>query len=317
MRPEPSEPCRRLLALQSGVIARWQAPAVGLGTNAVEAQLRNGRWRPLCRGVYATFTGDPARLALLWAAVLGAGPRAILSHETAAELDGLLDRPATMIHITVPDAQRVRVDPGVTVHRSRRIEQARHPGLAPPRTMIEETVLDLAQAASTFDDAFSWASRACQRELTTPVLLRMRMDMRSAMRWRGELGAALQAVWDGAHSILEYRYLRDVERAHGLPQARRQVRASQRGSTVYRDVLYEKYRVAIELDGQASHPAEQRWRDIDRDNVAAAAGIVTLRYTWIDVTRRPCAVASEVSAVLQRRGWRGEPHPCRNGCPLP
>src|SRR5260370_40391009 len=122
------------------------------------------------------------------------------------------------------------------------------------------------------------------------------MEMRSQMRWRGELGAALQAVWDGAHSILEYRYLRDVERAHGLPQARRQVRASQRGSTVYRDVLYEKSRVAIEPDRQASHPAEQRWRDIHRDNVAAGAGIVTLRYTWSALTSQPSAVAPALHA---------------------
>ena len=67
----------------------------------------------------------------------------------------------------------------------------------------------------------------------------------------------------GVHSVLEFRYLRDVERAHGLPKADRQARAVQRSSTVYRDVLYREYRVAVELDGQASHPADQRWRDID------------------------------------------------------
>jgi len=316
MRPQLSDPCQKLLAHQCGVIARWQAPAVELGTNAIETRLRNGRWRPLFRGVYATFTGDPPRVALLWAAVLRAGPQAILSHETAAELDGLLDEPTAPIHVSIPNSQLVRHGPGVTVHRSRRIEQARHPGLTPPRTMIEETVLDLTQAAATFDDAFSWVSRACQRGLTTPVLLRMRMDMRVALHWRRELGAGLQAIWDGVHSVLEFRYLRDVERAHGLPRADRQARAVQRRSTVYRDVLYRKYRVAVELDGQANHPADQRWRDIDRDNIAAGAGIITLRYNWGDVTRRPCEVASEVSAVLRQRGWTRSPQPCANGCPV-
>ncbi len=317
MRQELPEACLRLLALQSGVIARWQAPTVGLGISTIEGRLRSGRWRPLFLGVYATFTGDLPRVASLWAAVLRAGPRAILSHETAAELDGLVDKPAAPIHVSIPSRQLVRHGRGVVIHRSGRIEEARHPGLTPPRTMIEETVLDLTQAAATFDDAFSWASRACQRGLTTPVLLRMRMDMRRTFRWRGDLGAGLQAIWDGAHSVLEYRYLRDVERAHGLPTADRQARAAQRRNIVYRDVLYRMYGVAVELDGQTSHPADQRWRDIDRDNVAAGAGIITLRYTWADVTRRPCEVAAEVSAALRRRGWAGAPLPCRNGCPVP
>ena len=110
-----------------------------------------------------------------------AGPRAILSHETAAELDGLLDKPTALIHVSIPSTELMRHGLGVTIHRSRRIEQARHPGPTPPRTMIEETVFDLTQAAATFDDAFSWVSRACQRGLTTPVLLRTRMDMRLAL----------------------------------------------------------------------------------------------------------------------------------------
>ncbi len=316
MGPQLSDRCLRLLDLQGGVIARWQASTVGLGIRTIEGRLRSGRWRRLFRGVYATFTGDPPRIALLWAAVLRAGPQAILSHETAAELDRLLDKPAALIHISVPSAQLVRHGPCVVIHRSGRIEEARHPGLTPPRTMIEETVLDLAQAAATFDDAFSWASRACQRGLTTPVLVRMRMDMRSTLRWRGELGAGLQAIWDGVHSVLEFRYLRDVERAHCLPAAERQVRATQRGNTVFRDVLYRMYRVAVELDGRTSHPADQRWRDIDRDNIAAGDGIVTLRYSWADVTRRPCEVAAEVSTVLRRRGWAGAASPCRNVCSI-
>jgi hypothetical protein len=46
------------------------------------------RWRRLHPGVYAAFSGQPGRDPVLWAAVLRAGPRAILSHETAAELHG-------------------------------------------------------------------------------------------------------------------------------------------------------------------------------------------------------------------------------------
>jgi hypothetical protein len=81
--------CVRLLKLQHGAIARWQAPAVRLDLATIDAMLRRGRWQRLYQGVYATFTGRPPRECLLWAGVLRAGPGAMLSHYTAAELDGL------------------------------------------------------------------------------------------------------------------------------------------------------------------------------------------------------------------------------------
>jgi len=61
----------------------------------------------------------------------------------------------------------------------------------------------------------------------------------------------------------------------------------------------------VELDGQAAHPAEARWRDIHRDNASAAAGLVTLRHSWADITMSPCRVAEEIAALLRLRGWEG------------
>lgn len=317
--------CAQLLAFQHGVIARWQAPAVGLSTATIDALLRRDRWRPLYRGVYAAHTGDPPREGLLWAGVLRAGPGAVLSHHTAAELDGLIDRPVEAIHVTIADDRRVRISaevrnertPRIIVHRSYRIEATRHPARTPPRTRIEETVLDLAALSISFDDAFSWLSRGCGRRLVTPQLLRETLIMRSQVRWHDEIAAALAIIADGVQSNLEYRYVRDVERAHGLPGARRQARMF-RGTpfprSQYLDNLYESFGVAVELDGAAHHLAEDRWRDIRKDNASAISGIVTLRFSWADVTRRACAVAADVAAALQSRGWDGLPARCGPAC---
>jgi hypothetical protein len=62
--------CRQLIELQCGVLARWQAPAVGLGTSTIRSLLQGDRWQQMYLGVYATHTGDPSRDAQLWAAVL-------------------------------------------------------------------------------------------------------------------------------------------------------------------------------------------------------------------------------------------------------
>jgi very-short-patch-repair endonuclease len=117
--------------------------------------------------------------------------------------------------------------------------------------------------------------------------------------------------------VLEFRYHRDVERAHRLPEASRQVRVVRGQRTEYRDALYGEHRVVVELDGRAAHPGDTRWQDIRRDNAAAADGTVTLRYGWADVTRNPCRVASEVARVLRQRGWAGTPMPCSPGCGVP
>ena len=127
--------------------------------------------------------------------------------------------------------------------------------------------------------------------------------MRKKMRWRAELDDVLAAAGSGIHSVLEYRYLRDVERAHGLPRSRHQVRVVIDGKVVYRDVYYEEYQVAVELDGRLAHPDEERWRDSHRDTQAHVQGVQTCRYGWRDVyartparprccRRRSCAAAA-------------------------
>jgi hypothetical protein len=324
--PAPiTDDCASLLGVQGGVIARWQAAAVGLDPRVIDALLRSDRWRQLYRGIYVTFTGDPPRESQLWAGVLRAGRGAALSHHTAAELDGLADRPGKIIHVMVSHDRRVRIAaderhdlaPRIVVHRTARIDAVRHPARTPPRTRVEETVVDLTQLSDRFEDAFSWLSRGCGRRLVTPHLVRAAVLERRRVRWRDEILGALPVVTNGVHSYLEYRYVRDVEHAHGLPAATRQarfVRGVRFSRSGYLDNLYEPFGVAVELDGAAAHPVEDRWADIHRDNFCARLGILTMRYSWTDVTHHPCETAASLSDVLHRRGWDGRPHRCGAGC---
>jgi hypothetical protein len=118
------------------------------------------------------------RESMLWAAVLRAGPGAALSHHTAADVNGLTDHSADLIHVTVAAGRQVAVSgrerhplaPGLVVHRSARIDTARHPVRAPSRTRVEETALDLAQIARNLEEAVAWLSGACGRRLTTPAM---------------------------------------------------------------------------------------------------------------------------------------------------
>ena len=152
-------------------MTRGQALELGLTPDTIRQQVRAGRWQGVRRGVYVVFSGPLGREAVLWAAVCYAGPRAALSHQTAAELHRITDRPSELIHVTIPADRRVDPAPDLVVHHSKRIEAATHPALLPPRTRMVETVLDLVAQARTFDDAFGLVSAACQRRLTTADLV--------------------------------------------------------------------------------------------------------------------------------------------------
>ena len=314
MATEIPESLRELARAQAGVVTSQQAVAAGLTKAALAWQLRSERWQQPYRGVYMLSSGPPGREAALWAAVLRGGRDAMLSHQSAAELADLIDRPREALHLTVPAGRRIRPLPGLVIHTSAHADQVRHPSLRPPRTRIEHTVLDLAAQADTFDDALGWVTRACGRRLTTEDKLRAAMAARGRLRWRGLLAPVLADPVGGLHSVLELRYYRDVERAHCLPRACRQARVIRGRRAEYRDAFYSRYRLVVELDGRLAHRDDARWRDIRRDNAAAADGGITLRYGWSDVTTLPCRTAGEVARVLVRRGWIGRPKLCSADC---
>jgi very-short-patch-repair endonuclease len=301
---------------QAGVVTRQQALACGMTVEQIRTRLRTRRWRRLFAGVYATFTGEIPHEAVLWAAVLSAGAGAVLSHQTAAALVGLdgTGTPGCAIHVTVPRGRRVQRRSGVALHVSARVDAARHPTRTPPQTRVEETVVDLTQTAPDLDAALSWIIRACAARLTTVDRLRATLAQRRKLRWRAELCATVDDVRLGSHSLLELRYLRDVERRHALPDGVRQRPRWRPGGRWYDDVCYPEYATAVELDGRAAHPEHRRRRDRKRDNAHVVAGGRVLHYDLADVTESPCDVAAEVAMVLRRNGWPGTPKLCRPHC---
>lgn len=318
MPTEPHAPGRDLLLAQADALARGQSASYGISSRTMRGKVDNGRWQRLHRGVYAAFSGQPPRETLLWAALLRAGPDAVLSHQTAAERHGLVDEPSPVITVTVPAGRhpaQVKI-PGLIVHRSDAILRTRHAAMLPPCTRVEDTVLDLIQVAGTLEDGYAWICRAIGRRRTTADRIRQAMDARKKMRWRRELAAALGDAGAGVLSVLEYRYIHRVERRHGLPAARRQVRIRQRTGSRYLDNLYEEYRLCVELDGTAAHPAEEQWRDKRRDNANLVRGLVTLRFGFLDLRGRGCEAAGTVAALLRGNGWTGTPRRCGPACGL-
>lgn len=311
---------RKAAERQAGIVSRQQSITAEMSPRAIEWKVRAGEWRQVYWGVYVTFTGPLSRQAQLWAAVLYAGAGAVLSHESAAELQGLIDQPTTVIHVTVPARRRVTPVPGLAIHRSDLPERlADYPAGEVPITLVADTVIDLAEASSSVEDVYGWVGRAFGRKEVTVDVVSMlaAVALRKKLRWRAELPEAIVAAAGGAHSALELLWEKNVEQRHGLPISRKQVPfTNENGQVGFRDREYVPWGVIIELDGKKSHPNERRGQDHARDRQTTVGSKETMRYDWKDVRYEACKSAVAVIRVLWRRGWRGRPKPCSAGCPV-
>lgn len=259
-------------------------------------------------GVYVNHTGPPTWANRAWAATIHYAPAA-LSHQSAVHLAG------DPIHVAVADGRTLHDRPGVVLHWLRGLDERVMWGTAPPRVRFEDALLSLCAAAPTRSAALSIASDACRRRRTTPDRLLRELDGRPRLRHRAWLRSVLLETATGVQSALESSYLRKVERAHALPRGSRQVRHVSPNGTVYRDVLYEAFSVAVELDGRVGHElSAERWNDMDRDLDAAVQGLVTVRVGWRQAEDEPCLTAARLGLVLARRGWNGRPGPCGITC---
>lgn len=201
----------------------------------------------------------------------------------------------------MPAIRRPHAPDGVRLVRLRRFDEVTQLRLSPPRVRIEAALLRVASRSPTDDGIVAVLGDACQGGRTT--VRRLGAELAT-------IEAVLADVAAGTCSALERRYLRDVERAHGLPRAGRQ---STTAATV-RDVEYKAWRTLVELDGRLGHEwTSDRWDDLDRDVDAAVDGHLTVRIGWRQVLQ-PCRLAERMARILVARGWPGRARSCGPCC---
>lgn len=304
-RQDPPDDVLRTAVAQGGVISAEQVVLLGYSLRCADRLVNQRSWNRLARGIYHLGAGEPTWVGQAWAGVLMGGTVARLGFRAAGFLWGFVDEPPASISVLVPHG-RLHRHPGPWTFQQERpgVRLSRSPG-SPPRTTVEDTVLDLCSLARPRDLA-GLLSRAVQSRRTTAPRIEERLGDRARMPHRQLLQQMLQDVGDGAESALELRYLRDVQRPHHLPPARRQARG--RRGREFRDMRYEAFGTIVELDGRLHILG--RFRDMDRDNATLLEGDLTLRYGWPDITERPCQVARQVAALLIARGWTEVPTRC-------
>lgn len=271
----------------------------------VRQKLRRREWVRASPGVYITHTGPPSWRQRAWAAVLGAQGGA-LTHQSVLSLAGLI-APMGAIHVAIDRKGFAPKRSGVVVHRYANLASRVAPHRRPPHVRIEHAVLDVTAEAKSELAAIAVIADAVRERVTTPGRLENALSSRQRFRRRELVHGLLQDLREGTCSVLEHRYLVDVERPHGLPRARRQA-PTEVGRRGFRDVLYDEIGLVVELDGRIGHDdARSRDADLERDlDAAVYARLESLRLGWGQVVIRPCLTAEKVAAMLTNLGWTGK-----------
>lgn len=304
-----------LLHTQDDVVARHQLVAAEVAAPEIRRLLRS-HLTTVQPGVYVAHTGPLTWKQRAWVAVLHAWPAALQGESALRAAEGRADVRAvddSPVHVMIAHGRLVRAAPGLVLHRRVHLDAQTSWNTSPPRQRYPEAVLDLAAEAASTTDRIAVLARGLQRRTTTAAHLRRALDARARWADRPWFTAVLDDLAQGACSVLEHGYLDRVERPHGLPPSRRQVREETSQGVVYRDTDNEY--VVVELDGRAHHDtARGRDADMERDLDAAVDGRDTRRLTYGQVFDRPCATAAKLAVVMRRHGWPGSPTSCGPGC---
>ncbi len=300
-RVELPENLSALAASQAGVLTTEQLSQLSLGSfRRIRAD-----WMRLSRGLWCV--KEPTWESLAWAGLLRGGECALLGGTTAAHVEGLLSKAPVTITVWVPSTKSIpALEWGTWTVQFRRGER-----LAigcPPRTRIEETLLDSTLELDA-DSMVAIVSRALADRRTTPSRILQRAALRERVGHRAILKELCSVAGEGIESVLEWHYAQRVERRHRLPLLERQAGLDSRARL---DGLYVEFGLAVELDGRAFHDVS---KDMTRDNRHILLhGVDTLRYGWHAVTTQPCFVADQVAQALKIRGWNGRLRRCTD-CP--
>lgn len=281
-----------------GVVTLHQLRLLGLGKGAVAKRARDGRLHRIHRGVYAVGRPTLTQHGRWTAAVLAYGPRAVLSHRSAAALHGLRPGNRARIDVTVPGPS-ARARPAIDVHRSLTLTEADVTAVdGIPCTTVARTLADLGDVVP-------------MRAVDQADLLRL-FDLRAVDEALQRAGprrgpTALRAVLRGyeqptiTRPELEERFLALCRRA-SLPGPAVNAWVTLDDGVAYQvDFLWRPQGLAVETDGRDAHTTRKAFEhDRLRDRRLTLAGFTVVRLTWRQVVDDPRGVAEALVGLLAR-----------------
>lgn len=282
------------LRAHDGVITRAQALAIGISDDSIRYRLISAHWRRCAPGVYFADDRPFTDAARVRAAVWSCGARAVASGLAAAWWLGMTRFAPDIVEVTVPKVSNHRKREGIRVRR-RDLSRAD----VIERNGLEVTALPLTviEAAARRGGGAKIMDAALQRD----IALKQLWD--AHLRNKGRHGSPqarilLLAAADHSRSAAE-RILTKLLRTNRITGWK----ANALVAGYVADVLFQRERLVIEVDGWAFHSTPEEFQnDRRRQNTIALLNYQVLRFTWLDLTEFPDRVLAEITRVLRARG---------------
>jgi Transcriptional regulator, AbiEi antitoxin len=276
---------QELIRRQDRVVTRAQALQAGLSRHAIVYRLRDGgTWRSLLPGVYLTLPGAPTHAQWETAALLHAGPRAVITGAAALRYYEFRQIPRAdrnVVDVLIP-ARSQRASTGCArVHRTAHMPHIWATGPAerryvyPARAVVDTArwLTDLREVRALVGDAVQ--NRHC-------AVAQLAEELRSGGTPNGAvLRKVIAEVTAGVRSAPEAE-LRDLIVRARLPMPLFNPRLYSPNGTFIAspDAWWPDAGVAIEVDSRRWHLAPDDWeRTMVRHSDLGQYGIVTLHVT--------------------------------------
>jgi very-short-patch-repair endonuclease len=168
-----------------------------------------------------------------------------------------------------------------------------------PVTSPFRTIFDLAAVVGMreLERAFHEAeARQMTDRVSLPILLERYPGRRGARSVKALLGS--KAPVGITRNDFEEAFLALVDE-RGLPRPRMNAALALRGRFYEVDALWERLKVAVELDSRSIHGTAKRFEsDRQRDRILVAEGFRTMHVTWRQLQKEPDEIASDLKAAL-------------------
>jgi hypothetical protein len=296
-----------ILRQQSRVISREQAVAAGLTKHALQHRLRDrGPWQVLLPGIYLAATGTVSHAQRDLAALLYAGPDAMLTGLSALVYHKMRVGQPAIVDVLVPVTCQRRDAEFVRLRRTARM----------PESACRLEYLRYAPAARAVGDAVrGMPSLRDVRAVVADAVQRRRCELRELIdelnagpsRHSALFREALGEVADGSRSVAEAELRALIERAGlEMPLFNAEIYDGDRHIATP-DAWYPQYGIAIEVDSVEWHTSPRdHARTLERGNRMQTYLINVLRFTPAKVRKQPGQVIAEIRAAIERaRGDRG------------
>ncbi|MPZ82190.1 MAG: hypothetical protein GEV28_18035 [Actinophytocola sp.] len=267
-----------------------------------------GPWQRPLPGVLLLGNMDPTRRQLTEAALLYAGPDALVTGLEACTRHGLRNTPADeRVHLLVPDGRKVHSSGYVVIERTRRLpEQVVRDGV--PLAPLTRSVLDACRRLKAFDPVRALLTEAVQRGGLHPHWLLHELEMGS-QRGTAIPREVLKDVTAGARSVAEIDAMR-VWRRTGLPQPvwNMPLHHDHGAYVATPDAWCDEVGLAWEIDSFEFHFRRADYADtVSRNARYAAAGVVVVQTVPNRLRNEPDAVAAELVAAYRAAEARPRP----------